>query len=240
MTRRTPITITLAVMIAATASCSSDNATTATSTSTPATTTSADTAAPTTQPTSATRSSTSTSPTTPTTPAPSTTGTPTTDAEPTVTTTGASTEPTPGTAPVGEEDWVAVIQDLVNIRAELYATSDPSRAGEVCADTAPCYQQLVTQLTDAQSKGWHVVDQKPLTIISAELEQHTNNDGIELAVVRAVVKRTTQYGHVVDADGNTVYDISPEDPDRPTNGEIRWTLIRLSAGWRILDQDTIS
>jgi len=137
------------------------------------------------------------------------------------------------------DDWVAIIQGLVNVRDELYATSDPSRAGEVCADTAFCYQQLVAQLTDAQSKGWHVEGQGPLTISSADLEQQTSDNGVDIVLVRSKVQRTTQHGRMVDAAGDTVYDLVPSE-EQPFEGEIRWTLVRLDAGWRLVDQETIT
>ncbi len=148
------------------------------------------------------------------------------------------TDPT-STAIAENEDWVAIIQGLVNVRDELYATSDPSRAGEVCADTAFCYQQLVAQLTDAQSKGWHVEGQGPLTIRSADLEQQTSDSGVDIVLVRSKVQRTTQHGRMVDSAGDTVYDLVPSE-EQPLEGEIRWTLVRLDAGWRLVDQETIT
>ena len=157
----------------------------------------------------------------------------------TVVTSGTTATQSTSPATGENEDWVAIIQGLVNVRDELYATSDPSRAGEVCADTAFCYQQLVAQLTDAQSKGWHVEGQGPLTISTAELEQQTSDADLDIVLVRSTVQRTTQHGRMVDAEGNTVYDLVPSE-EQPIEGEIRWTLVRLDAGWRLVDQETIT
>ena len=125
------------------------------------------------------------------------------------------------------------------MRDELYATSDPSRAGEVCADTAFCYQQLVAQLTENRSKGWHVEGQGPITITAADLEQSSDKDGVFVAIVRTTLKLSDEHGRVVDANGVTVYDLVPDDPNAPRDGVERWTLVRLEAGWRILEQETI-
>ena len=71
------------------------------------------------------------------------------------------------------------------------------------------------------------------------MEDSDITNGIEFAVVRTPVERSAQHGRIIDANGDTVYDLVPED-DLPAVGEIRWTLVRTPNGWRLLDQETIS
>ena len=170
----------------------------------------------------------------------STTTTSTTTAEAPTSTTAQSTSTMPSeSSPTANEDWTEIIQGLVNLRTQLYAGPDPARAGEVCADTAPCYQQLVAQITDLQSKGWRVVEQEPLAIVSSQLQGVSNENGVELAFVRTDIRRSDQHGRMVDGSGETIYDLVPEDSTGSRDGAINWTLIRLDGGWRILDQESI-
>lgn len=228
MTRHRSIGLLATIVLITAAACSGDNGSTTTE---PTTVTTAQSTNPTT----------TTPPTSPT----STTAASSTTSSPTTATSTPETAPTtnPPTSdttddPSDDEDWVTVIQQLVDLRDELYATSDPTRVGEVCSDAAHCYAQMVAQLTDAQSNGWRVVDQGPLTILSAHVESITSAD-FDIAAIRTDVERTTEHGRIVDADGSTVYELEP-DEERPLQGEIRWTLIHTPAGWRLLDQETIS
>lgn len=223
LTRRL-LTIVPCVTLLGLAACNGDDDADPTSTSEPATTT-ATTAPPSTSaPTSTSTTTTTTSSTTT-----STTGAPTT--------VQATIDPT---TPIENEDWAAVIQQLLNVRNELYATADPSRAGEVCAQGVFCYDQLVAQLTDMQSKGWHVEGQSPLSIVSATLENSSSGSGVEVVSVRAEIRLPEESPRMVDAAGNTVYEMVPEDPDAPREGVERWLLVRGVNGWRFLEQETIS
>lgn len=188
----------------------------------------------------ATTTSTSTIPetTTSTTTTTMTTATTTSTAAPE--TTVAATIPEGPGRPAEDEDWVAIIQQLLNTRTELYATADPSRTSEVCvADSFLC-QNLIAQLTDLQERGERVEGRGTMEILSSTLDVADINDGIEFASVRTEIRLSDEFGRIVDSDGNTVFHLVPSDPDAPREGVERWTLVNTEVGWRLFDQATVS
>lgn len=171
--------------------------------------------------------------TTATTQPPSTTSAITTDA-PTTSPTTVSTDQT---------DWASVVQTLGQRRQDLYAAPDVSRIREVCAEDSPCAEQLDVQLADLASKGWHVVDADPYTVVSAELEDF-DGDSLDAALVVTViveVQRPANGGSIVDSSGAVVAGIDPET-DEGVNTENRTTLGRSGSAedpWRIISQERI-
>jgi hypothetical protein len=159
----------------------------------------------------------------------------TTTSEPTPTTT-ATIAPT--TEPGQTENWVAIVQGLENTRTALYEAPDPARASEMCAVNSTCEEQLHAQFTDMVNKGYRVVDSPPMEVVSADVVPNSYEGAsvAESIVVSVDVEfRIPQgaAGRVVDAAGNTVFNLEYTPP--PGQSYVtRMTLLRdgLSAPWR--------
>jgi hypothetical protein len=180
---------------------------------------STDTGAPGSSTTSSTTTSTSTS----------TTSTSTT----LLTVTSPPTAPTTG-GPVENEDFVVVIQALLDLRDAINAAPDPARASEVYAG-GPRLFTFEEQLTNAQAAGQRVVDKEPAVVLSADVTSVNSVDLGEAVDVVVVQQYPKRWGRIVDAAGNTVFDLVPDPAPTEPNVEVRYTLLRPAGGgpWRI-------
>lgn len=107
-----------------------------------------------------------------------------------------------------------------NYRRDSYTvviTLHPSRAGEVYAVGSEPWQLFENQLSNKLKDGQRTVDQDPQVVLSAELKNYSTNetDGLESATVVAQLRLGERYGRIVDADGNTVYELVPNIPPPP-------------------------
>jgi hypothetical protein len=132
----------------------------------------------------------------------------------------------PGTAPIDNEDFVAVIQGLLDRRDQINAAPDPARAAEVYSG-GPRFSTFENQLMNAQQSGQRTVDVDPTIVVSAEVTQVLPSDELgEFVEVKVVQQYPSNWGRIVDASGNTVFDLVPDPlPTEPTV-EVRYTLNR--------------
>jgi hypothetical protein len=142
-----------------------------------------------------------------------------------------TTPPTAATtvvpAPIESVDWVGVVQGLLNLRDQLNAAPDPTRAGEVYAGGS-LLASLEEQLANKQRDGVHDEGVDPTVVVSAEANKVFPLAGFGDAVEVTVVQQHPQnWGRVVDANGNVVYELVPDPlPSEPTV-EVTYTMVFL-------------
>lgn len=130
------------------------------------------------------------------------------------------------TLPIESEDFIAVVQGLLDLRDQINTAPDPARAGEVYAGGSRL-SAFENQLTNAQQANQRVVDAASTVVLSAEVSQVLPADELgEFVEVTVVQQYPTNWGRIVDADGNTVFDLVPDPlPAEPTV-EVVYTLNR--------------
>jgi hypothetical protein len=142
-----------------------------------------------------------------------------------LTVTTPSTGP-PGTGPIESEDFVSVIQGLLDRRDQINSAPDPARAGEVYAG-GPRYFTFENQLATAQQAGQRTVDVDRTIVLSAEVVKVLPSDELgEFVEVAVVQQYPANWGRIVDADGNTVFDLVPDPRPAEPTVEVRYTLNR--------------
>lgn len=149
----------------------------------------------------------------------------------TTTSTTLLTVTTPATAatslppPIESVDWVGVVQGLLDLRDQLNAAPDPTRAGEVYAGGA-LLASLEEQLTSKQRDGVHDEGVDPTLVLSAQVTNVVPLAGFGDAVEVEVVQQHPQnWGRVVDANGNVVYELVPDPPPSEPTAEVKYTLV---------------
>jgi hypothetical protein len=150
------------------------------------------------------------------------------------------TTPPPVGGPAENEDWSAILQGLLTTRHELFASPDPTRAGEVYDLFSPRYPLFEDNLRNLQANGERTVDQDPQEVRSLEVSSlvPVNEQGQEIANIRAVIYRGPNNGRIVNAAGETVFDLVTEESLPPDGlSTIVFNLVRSNGGpWRILGQ----
>ena len=173
---------------------------------------------------------------------------PTTSTSTTLTTSPSTTlltVTTPATAPgastggpIDTEDWVAVLQGLLDTKFALNAAPDPSQVGSVYVVGTQRYLTFESQLTTLQKDGQRVVDQDPQKVLSAKLVSVPPSEGIEAVNITAKVRRGERLGRIIDANGATVYEIVVDGTVPPDAVDtIAYSLARNPSGpWLILTE----
>jgi hypothetical protein len=117
------------------------------------------------------------------------------------------------------------MQDLLDLRDELNAAPDPTRAGEVYAG-GRLLASLEEQLANKQRDGVHDEGVDPTIVLSADVTKVFPLEGFGDAVeVRVVQQYPQNWGRVVDANGNVVYELVPSPlPTEPTV-EVTYTMV---------------
>jgi hypothetical protein len=166
----------------------------------------------------------------------STTSSPVPSTETTVATPTSPPTSPPGSNPVENEDFVAVVQDLLDLRLAIDGSPDPTRAQEVYVNGSQNWQYFENQLANKQRDGLRTVEQDRTLVLSALVGSVPPETSFaEFVEVVAVQQYPTNWGRIVDGDGNTVFDLVPDPiPAEPTV-EVRYTLARPLEGgpWRI-------
>lgn len=216
--RRSPQTFRLAVaaVILAATACNGDNGAITTSTTVTASTSATVTTTET--PTESSTPSSSSSP-------PSIASAPTTTSTTLLAVTTPATAATTLPPPIEDVDWIGVVQGLLNLRDQLNAAPDPTRAGEVYAGGS-LLASLEEQLANKQRDGVHDEGVDPTVVVSAEVTKVVPLAGFGDAVEVTVVQQYPQnWGRVVDANGNVVYELVPDPvPSEPTV-EVTYTMV---------------
>jgi hypothetical protein len=136
-------------------------------------------------------------------------------------------------------DWVTVVQGLLDVRHELFATPDPARVGEVYDPLSPQWPALTENLTNLQKDGQRTADQDPQEVRSVEVLSLVppTDQGIEVANLRATIFSGPNYGRIVNSNGETVFELVPDKP-RPADGlsAVTVNLVRTTgSAWRIFN-----
>ena len=226
MSRNRSFCLVLAIALAASTGCSGDDDT-AESTQTPSTPPPTDVDATSTVPTTTTAPSTTST---------STTSQPTTTTAPSTTSTSPPT--TAATTVSGEPDWFEIVSDLSSTLDEVTSDPDPSRIGEFAALDGTWASIGGSGIRNMHEAGQRIVGLEPTEVVSVDFEGTL--DDRPVAEAGLVTLRVTTAApdlsdaHVVDADGEIVYDLTNETEP----GDLRegiWILVRTEDGWRIED-----
>ena len=136
-----------------------------------------------------------------------------------------------------------MVEDLGQLRQDLYAAPDVTRIPEVCGEGSPCAEQLDVQIGDLADKGWRVEGADPVVVLDARVERF-NGDTLEtslLVTVVAVIERAENAGSVVDSSGSEVAAVEP-GTEPGFNAQGRFLLGRVGPPedpWRLISQDTL-
>ncbi len=200
--------------------------------------------------TTSTTSTTSIAPTTATTVSASTEAPPSPSTSGTVT--GAQTSSTVPSqtlvlTPAAEDEWVAIVADLIEVQALVGRESSFGIADRLCAPDSPCHAETVATLTYLIDKGLRLeAGPEPGHPDRVELLGSPEGEAIDEAltmllwVTRSVSMSTP--GRLVDADGNVVEELGSGD-DLLDGQQYRqlWRLARLDVAspWKIVETTTV-
>lgn len=154
-----------------------------------------------------------------------TTSTSSTTSSTLLTVTTPPTSATTPSSPIESVDWVNTLQDLLDLRDQLNAAPDPTRAGEVYAGGA-LLAGLEEQLANKQQDGVHDEGVDPTVVLTAQVGRVFQLTGFGDAVDVTVVQQYPQnWGRVVDAEGNVVYELVPDPLPTESTVEVTYTMV---------------
>lgn len=191
-----------------------------------------------------------------TTPTPSTTVSASPEASPSSSTIAApadnrTTAPAPSQTlvlnPAVEDEWVAIVADLIEMQALVGREFSLDIADRLCAPDSPCLDETVATLTYLIDNGLQLEGgPDPGPPYRVELLGSPDGEAIDEAltmllwVTRSVSMSTP--GRLVDADGNVVQELESGD-DLLQGQQFRqlWTLARLDVAspWKIVETTTV-
>lgn len=137
-----------------------------------------------------------------------------------------------------DRDWLEIVSKLSLTLDEITINPDPSRIGEVAALDGTWATVGGSGIRNMHEAGQRIVGLEPTEVVSVELEGTL--DDLPVAEAGLVTLRVTTAApdlsdaHVVDADGEVIYDLTNEtEPGQLREGI--WILVRTDNGWRIED-----
>jgi hypothetical protein len=127
------------------------------------------------------------------------------------------------TAAPGQEDFTAILRDLLARRDEAYEKNDISILEEIYTATCPCLARAREVIAQRKAEGVHTAGER-MRLLGAEL---INTNGADEAAVR--VRYAQGPSRLVDAAGRTVR----EQPTEPPSS-LAFFLARAHGRWKVV------